>query len=199
MIELSHRSVAPSALTNFVRNTTNLQASDFDSLAFRPVKQAVKLALHQDQGGLCVYCERLLSAVDGQVEHLLPKAGENAHPHLAFTYTNYAHGCIQNATCGQKKKNGLLPILPAPGCNAQMMLSTDGTILPLPNLTRKQRHPVMQTLQMLGLEAKQSPALKEERKAWIDASLTIMQQAPAEFDAFLATIPFRHILRRLGI
>jgi uncharacterized protein (TIGR02646 family) len=197
MVELEHRATVPPELTNFVARNPNLTAADFDSLPFRPVKQAVKIALHADQGGLCVYCERPLAASAGQVEHLLPKAGNNAHAHLAFTYSNYAHGCTDTCTCGQKKGNGLLPILPGPGCNDQFMLSTDGTITPLPDLNRRQRHPVMQTLQMLGLEARQSPGLVAERKQWIEALLVILQQMPEQVPAFLADKPFRHILRRL--
>lgn len=55
----------------------------------------------------------------------------------------------------------------------------------------------MQTLQMLGLEARQSPGLVAERKQWIEALLVILQQMPEQVPAFLADKPFRHILRRL--
>lgn len=86
MVELQHRAQPTLALTQFLVANPTLTVSDFDSLAFRPVKDAVKADLHADQGGLCVYCEKKLAANEGQVEHIKPKAGPNGHPALCFTY-----------------------------------------------------------------------------------------------------------------
>ena len=192
MVDLEHRAIPTAALTAFVAATPRPTVADFDSLAFRAVKAAVKADLNQDQGGLCVYCESALDAEDGQVEHIKPKAGRNAHPRLCFTYTNYGHSCINHKTCGQKKKNGLLPIEPGPGCNAQWALSTDGTIEPRPGLNRKQRHRVTQTRDMLGLNADSN--LVDERRRWLANSIAILQQAPDGIQAFLQLAPYRHML-----
>mgnify|MGYP001952425374 CR=1 FL=1 len=192
MVELEHRAIPTASLTAFVAATPLATVADFDSLAFRAVKAAVKADLNQDQGGLCVYCESALDAEDGQVEHIKPKAGRNAHPHLCFTYTNYGHSCINHKTCGQKKKNALLPIEPGPGCNAQWALSTDGTIEPRPGLNRKQRHRVTQTRDMLGLNADSN--LVDERRRWLANSIAILQQAPDGIQAFLQLAPYRHML-----
>ncbi|AVS60766.1 TIGR02646 family protein [Paracidovorax avenae] len=192
MVELQHRATPTAALIAFVAATPSATAADFDSLAFQPVKAAVKADLNEDQGGLCVYCESALSAQAGQVEHIKPKAGINAHPHLCFAYTNYAHSCINHKTCGQKKKNGLLPIEPGPGCNTQWVLSTDGTIEPRVGLTRKQRHPVMQTRDMLGLNVDSN--LVDERRRWLLNSIAVLQQSPEGIQAFLQQAPYRHIL-----
>jgi uncharacterized protein (TIGR02646 family) len=197
MIERQHRMTPPPVLTAFVTANPALTPDDFDHIKFQSIKRQVKACLHQDQGGLCVYCEMKLAAIDGQVEHIKPKNGPNAHAHLAFVYTNYAHSCTDDRTCGQKKKAGLLPIEPGPGCNKQFMLSTEGVILPQPDLTRTQRHLVAQTVQMLGLESKQSPWLVAERKKWIGAIAIISQKYPQQLSAFLADKPFRHILQRL--
>jgi uncharacterized protein (TIGR02646 family) len=197
MVELKHRATAPPILTDFLASHPNLQVEDFNSLPFQTVKKAVKAALHEDQAGLCVYCERLLDSAQGQVEHILPKAGKNARPALAFTYTNLAHGCNNTCTCGQKKGNGLLPITPGPGCNSRFMLSTNGVITPLPDLSRKEHHLVLQTLKMLGLAEGQSPVLEEERKKWLDVLLHIYQQYPDQAEAFMVDKPFRYIFRRL--
>lgn len=193
MVELEHRAIPTAALTAFVAATPLATVADFDSLAFKPIKTAVKADLHHDQGGLCVYCESALDAEDGQVEHIKPKAGRNAHPHLCFTYTNYGHSCINHKTCGQKKKNGLLPIEPGPGCNAQWSLSTDGTIEPRASLiTSKQRHPVIQTRDMLGLNADSN--LVDERRRWLASSIAVLQQSPKDIQAFLQEAPYRHML-----
>jgi uncharacterized protein (TIGR02646 family) len=193
MVELEHRAIPTVALTAFVAATPRATVADFDSLAFRAVKAAVKADLNQDQGGLCVYCESALDAEEGQVEHIKPKAGRNAHPHLCFTYTNYGHSCINHKTCGQKKKNGLLPIEPGPGCNAQWSLSTDGTIEPRASLiTSKQRHPVIQTRDMLGLNADSN--LVDERRRWLASSIVVLQQSPKDIQAFLQEAPYRHML-----
>lgn len=192
MVELQHRAIPTPALTAFVAANPAAPVADFDSLAFRPVKDQVKADLHADQGGLCVYCESILEPDEGQVEHIKPKAGDNGHPHLCFSYTNYAHSCINNKTCGQKKGNGLLPIEPGPGCNSEWALSTTGTIEALPGLTRVRAHQVRQTRDMLGLN--RDTALVAERERWLKQALTVLQQAPADISAYLQDIPFRHIL-----
>ena len=88
MIELQHRAMTTPALTQYRTANPAATAADFDSTAFKAVKDAVKADLHQDQGGLCVYCEQHLKSTEGQVEHIKPKAGANAHPHLCFDYHN---------------------------------------------------------------------------------------------------------------
>lgn len=192
MVELQHRPTPTPALTTFVVSQPGIAVPDFDSPAFQSVKTAVKADLHQDQGGLCVYCESSLKENEGQVEHIKPKAGLNAHPRLCFTYTNYAHSCINPKTCGQKKKNGLLPIEPGPGCNREWTLSTDGTIEAIADLTRKRRHAVVQTRGMLGLN--EDSNLVDERRRWLKNALAVLQQAPQDIQQFLQQAPYRHIL-----
>lgn len=67
MIELRHRSIPTPVLTAFVAANPAAPAAAFNSRAFREVKAAVKADLNQDQDGLCVYCEKALSADEGQV------------------------------------------------------------------------------------------------------------------------------------
>lgn len=194
MIELVHSTAIPPALVDFVANNPDAIPADFDSLTFKSVKQRVKASLNADQGGLCAYCETYLAAKDGQIDHIKPKSGTKAHPQLAFVYTNYAQSCINEKTCGQKKKAGLLPIEPGPGCNDNFSLATDGQLEPLPMLNRQQKHVVRQTRDMLGL---QHPELVANRRRWIAASVEIMKAYPEQLPAFLADKPFRHILRRV--
>ena len=192
MVELQHRVLPTPALTAFVAVNPGVGVADFDSLAFRPVKILVKADLNEDQGGLCVYCESQLAANSGQVEHIKPKAGPNAYPNLCFTYTNYAHSCINPKTCGQKKKDGLLPIEPGPGCNSEWTLSTDGTIEPIGTLSRKRRHAVTQTRDMLGLN--KDANLVDERRRWFANAIAILRDTPADLHAFMQAAPYRHIL-----
>lgn len=192
MVELQHRATPTPALTAFNAAHPLATAADFDSLAFRPIKDAVKADLNQDQGGLCAYCESTLPPTEGQVDHIKPKAGANGQPSLCFSYNNYAYSCINHKTCGQKKKGGLLPIEPAPGCNAEWSLSTDGTIEPISRLTRRQAHNVRQTRDMLGLNADSN--LVDERKRWLAQTIVVLQQAPNDIQQFLQAAPYRYML-----
>lgn len=195
MIELIHNPHVPPALQAFVAANPGFLPAHFDSAAFQPVKRQVKASLHTDQGGLCVYCETNLAADGGQIDHIKPKNGAYAHLHLTFTYSNYAHSCINEKTCGQKKKAGLLPIEPGLGCNLEFSLTVDGQLEPMPELSRQRKHAVRQTRDMLGL---QNAALVRQRQQWIDAVIELMKHEPAQVPAFLADKPFRHILRRLS-
>lgn len=191
MVELQH-SATPQALYAYLAINPEASVTAFDDPMFKPVKDAVKAALNQDQAGLCAYCERQLVATAGQVDHIKPKGGKHGRPELCFSYTNFAHSCISDKTCGQMKSAGLLPIEPGPGCNQQWVYSTtDASIQPTSSLTRTQRHPVQQTLDMLGLN--HDAALVQERKHWFAQVLTVLQEAPSEIDNFLRIAPFRHI------
>lgn len=192
MIELQHRSPAPQVLLDYLARNPAAQPSDFDNRDFQPVKRDLKSTLNEDQAGLCVYCEQQLAGTEGQIDHIKPKGGPNAHPHLAFDYFNYAHSCVNEKTCGQKKKAGLLPIEPGPGCNDEFSLSvSDGRLEPLTGVSRQRKHAVRQTRDMLGL---QSPMLVRKRKQWLEAALEVAKLNPALLHGFLADKPFRHIL-----
>lgn len=192
MVELHHRAGGVPALQSFLANHPQAKVDDWSSQTFQPVKRLVKQALNQDQQKLCAYCERKLSPTEGQIDHIKPKSGPNAHPQLCFTYTNYAHSCITNRTCGQKKKDGLLPIEPGPGCNDSLALSTDGTIEPVAGLTRRQRHEVRQTCDMLGLN--KDSALVDDRQKWLESALEVLKTSPNDLSLFLKNSPFRYIL-----
>ena len=161
-------------------------------MAFQPVKTAVKADLNKDQGGLCIYCESNLAPNTGQVEHIKPKSGPHAQPQLCFAYANLAHGCINSKTCGQKKGDGLLPIEPGVGCNAEWSLSTDGTVEPIAGLTRQRKHVVVQTRDMLGLNSDSN--LVDERKRWLLNAISVLQHDPSGLPVFLQGAPYRHIL-----
>ncbi|CAN1605007.1 retron system putative HNH endonuclease [Pseudomonas mediterranea] len=194
MIELVHNSVTPQVLQDFLAAHPQAGPIEFNGKAFGQIKSLIKSSLHVDQGGLCAYCEVPLPPTEGQIDHIKPKGGANAHPHLTFVYTNYAHGCIRRDGCGQKKGDRLLPIEPSIGCNTMFSLTSDGALEPMPSLTRNEKHQVRQTRDMLGL---QSPALVNEREKWIKTLVVVMKNDASAVEEFLKTIPFRHILLRL--
>lgn len=192
MVELKHRCNPTPLLAAFNADHPNAKPEDFNSIAFREVKNAIKEELNEDQGGLCVYCEQKLAAADGQLEHIKPKGGKKARSDLCFTYTNYAHSCINPNTCGQKKKDGVLPIEPTdPHCNSQWLLSTNGSIEPRSDLTKQQRHDTIKTRDMLGLN---QPALVEARQRVLRNVIEILQQNPQAASAFIASQEFRYLL-----
>jgi uncharacterized protein (TIGR02646 family) len=194
MIELAHNPVTPQALLDFSAAYPQAGPNEFDGAAFHLVKKIVKASLHHDQGGLCAYCETPLEADTGQIDHIKPKRGNDGHPHLTFSYTNYAHGCIRADGCGQRKGDRLLPIEPAPGCNERFSLSSDGSLEAMPTLTRREKHVVRQTRDMLGL---QNAALVLEREKWIKSFVSLLQEQPSLAKDFLKEAPFRYILLRL--
>jgi uncharacterized protein (TIGR02646 family) len=199
MIELIHAPVpaeASKALSDYAAAAPGAGPNEFDTLAFLPYKKIVKASLHKTQEGLCAYCETSLQADKGQVEHIKPKGGTNAYPHLTFDYTNYAHACISDnsKTCGQKKGSEILPIEPRPGCNAFFSISTKGNLSPTPTLSDADKLRVSETIRILGL---QHPPLVLERKKMIDALLEVKAKMPALAPLYLSTREFRHILKRL--
>lgn len=196
MVEFTRRRPEPPELIAYRATNPNAIPADFGSATFHRTKQAVKRALNADQGGLCAYCESPLLPDFGQIDHVKPKGGPHAHPHLSFAYENYVHGCCHEPRhCGQKKADNLLHIEPGPaGCNDRFTLATNGEIDALASLSRQERHLVRTTRDQLGLNF---AALRVEREKWARASLTLLQASLTDFEAFIADKPFRFILRRL--
>ena len=196
MIELQHQLQAPPSLDQYIQDHPNPTPKDFDSKDFIPIKHEVKAQLHKEQDGLCVYCESPLEPDTGQVEHIKPKGGPSARPDLCFTYTNYAHSCINNNTCGQSKGDRTLPIEPSVGCNDRWTLdTTNGRIVPRIGMDKGERHAVEMTRDMLGLN--RDTALVSDRLKWIENATTAFREMPHSYLEFLQSAPYRHILKTL--
>lgn len=195
MVPLQHRSPEPSALTTFNAAHPAASVADFDRQNFNAIKPGIKVALNEDQGGLCAYCECALAPTQGHVDHIKPKAGPVARPDLCFSYTNYAHSCSTDRRCGHQKKARLLPIEPGPGCNDRWSMSpSDGRLAVRNGLQRLQRVPVNETIGMLGLN---QPALVADRKDWLDRAAQLLAQDAAALTLFIAAAPYRHVLADL--
>ena len=195
MVELNN-SFFSYDLAGFIFQNPNPAISDFDKgKNFKKVKPLIKAQLHAAQKGLCVYCEKKLNKDEGQIEHIKPKGGKYAFPHLCFQYSNYAHSCINNKTCGQKKKDLLLPIEPKIGCNDKFSLSTDGSIVPIESLSRKERNILDNTfLKRLGLN---NPSLVRDREIILTNYLSLLKENPRMAYSYINDKEFRHILKRI--
>lgn len=197
MIPLVHDE-PPIELEEFLRDNPTPKVEDFDSMKFSNVKSKVRDKLGLLQDGRCVYCEKRVK--DFQIDHIKPKGGPNRHPDLCFTYKNYANSCIQNVekarrTCGQNKGNNLLPIEPtSQSCNDFFALNTDGEIYPKTGLTRREKHPVKQTIDILGLN---KAHLILERKRKIQNILMLLKTNAKAAKAFRDQGDFIHIMKRL--
>ncbi|HCG6537995.1 retron system putative HNH endonuclease [Vibrio parahaemolyticus] len=197
MIPLIH-DAPPEELGEFLKSNPEIEVKDFDSIEFSNVKSKVKDKLTSLQDGRCVYCEKKGDVF--QIEHIKPKGGPNKFPELCFSYSNYANSCIQNVekaqrTCGQNKGNKVLPIEPTSlDCNEQFSLNTDGEIYPKITLTRRERHPVKQTLDILGLN---KAHLILERKKKIKNVLELSKVSTKAAKLFLQQGDFIHILKKL--
>lgn len=62
----------------------------------------------------------------------------------------------------------------------------------IPTLTRRQRHPVVQTRDMLGLN--KDPNLVSERKKWFTQAVAVLKTASDDIDQFLQLAPFRALI-----
>ena len=147
------------------------QFKDYESAQLND-KVVVK-TLHSMQEGLCVYCERKIFSArqeaqegerDRQVEHLKCR---RFHPQETLTYSNLALSCISNGarsrmTCGNKKADNILPILPTE--KHRHLFDVDaasGRIIPALGATEQDKAKVKQCVQILNLDL---PVLSEERK-----------------------------------
>lgn len=200
MIPIVH-DLEPREFTLFRQSKQILNVPDFDSLEFLPIKLIIKEQLLQLQGGKCIYCERTFIDLSCfQVEHIKPKSGNNAHANLCFDYNNYAASCIQEEskrtrTCGQNKKDNLLYVEPTnPQCNDYYTLNTEGEINPLSTGTRRERHNLKATLDILGLNKAHLVRLRKKR---IDALIQLMKINPSLAIKFIESGNFHFILKRL--
>ncbi len=103
-----------------------------------PEKQCVHVALLVEQGFVCCYCGRSITAVESHIEHFRP---QELRPDLELSFANLFASCIRETTekmplsCGHAKKNQFdesLAISPLdPGCERRFIFNLpDGRILP---------------------------------------------------------------------
>ena len=103
----------------------------FDLLA-NPVKRDLCDALKREQGFICCYCERELSAKDYHIEHLNP---QSVHDGDDLDYQNLLCSCLNKTAkgaplhCGKAKDDNRLPIHPLmENCQQYFIFEGNGKI-----------------------------------------------------------------------
>ena len=134
-------------------------------------KSVIKMALIEEQGGLCCYCECILRERDSHIEHLKPQ-----HPYeeLALDYGNMLCSCLSDVEkgdplhCGMAKGDWYderLLISPLdPDCGTHFKFLGDGSIVPVD----ASDDAAVATIAHLRLDDKE---LTAKRKAVIDSFL----------------------------
>ena len=104
-------------------------------------------------GEYCSYCEMQLDS-SLAVEHVQPKKGPGAQPHLALAWDNFLLGCTN---CNSTK--GATPILlddyywPDRDNTLRMLVyEVGGIIRPHPDLTPEEQDRAQRTIQLVGLD-----------------------------------------------
>lgn len=102
-----------------------------------PPKQAVKTALMQEQGYICCYCERRLTADDSHIEHFRPQTMDGVDP---LDFGNMLCSCQKALEKGEPRHCGnhkgdwfdaSLIVSPLdPTCEGRFHFTGDGRIVP---------------------------------------------------------------------
>ena len=131
------------------------------------VKNVLHVALIQEQGGICCYCERRISLGDSHIEHFCPQRGVNACPDQTLDYQNIHASCQKNLSPGEPHHCGTLKeewfnsgqlISPLdPGCETHFRFAGDGTIYP----AGSHDEPAKITIEKLGLAIDKLCKLRE--------------------------------------
>lgn len=116
-------------------------------------------------GRYCSYCERpILTSL--AVEHIQPKKGPHAHPHLEGCWTNYLLACV-NCNSTKKDKNVELTDSIFPDRDntfAAFSYSPNGEVTPTPGLLQGITTSAENTLALTGLDKKICVTLDENDK-----------------------------------
>lgn len=164
----------PGALATFLASHSHTTV-DWDAFGrnHRLVKQAVKSALVQEQGGICCYCERPIGDAgpppDAHIEHLAPKS---VHRHLTYAWGNLLASCEDEKhqgrtpeSCGHKKHNAAIAFHPlVPSCDAHLHFGSDGSVREVDGTPHTNN--ARATIEVLGLDTGRPKIL---RKAAIEA------------------------------
>lgn len=184
MVEISYSLPEPDLLR---RHRERFPGGNWEDPPVQQIRPVLKQQLNLEQGELCAYCEGALQEKKSHIDHVRSRKN---FPALTFVYSNLAQSCDGPLHCGHKKAASELPILPAPGCNRFFeLVITDGEIVPFVGLEAVDRIRAQETLEVLGLN---HAALSRTRLNYARVALGLPDHHRAEF---LATIPFRWILR----
>ncbi len=168
-----------------VRRGPSPQAHDFD-----PYREAFPYLVSR-LGTYCSYCERRIATVL-DVEHIQPKGGDYARPHLAGRWDNFLLAC-RNCNSSKKDKDVILGDVLLPDRDntfVAFVYSPDGGIGPADGLPPAIAGMARAILRLTGLDKRPSVTLDENDRivatervsqrmeAWLEA-----EEAKADVDA----------------
>ncbi len=104
-------------------------------------------------GLYCSYCERKINTLLA-VEHIEPKSGDFAQPHLAKRWSNFLLACTNCNSCKGSKKVDFKRLLFPDRDNSYFsyLYVDDGTVQLSPNLSARQKVMARNTLRLVGLD-----------------------------------------------
>ena len=121
------------------------------------IKEKVKAALIEEQGGICCFCEKKFKRDHGHIDHLRAKSKpENLG--LVLAYNNLLYSCPENPkgkpqTCGHAQGEETPPITPLDAdCELRFIYSVSGAILP----RSRNDDEAIQTIALLNLNDEQA-------------------------------------------
>ena len=165
------------------RNNKNVAPGwgEFDG---KPMKQIVKVALIEEQGGLCCFCESRVGMDSGHIAHLLDRSN---HPELALEHNNMLYSCLENPkgvpqTCGQSQGNKTLPITPLDAdCEQRFIYTETGAIAPRDENDVK----AIQTIRILNLDDKRAVFRGDRAKAYQSVEKARQEMTPDDFSLWI--------------
>jgi uncharacterized protein (TIGR02646 family) len=163
-----------------------------------PEKAIVKMALMEEQGYICCYCEQELIATDSHIEHFLP---QDSYPEKALDFSNMLCSCQNQIKkgeprhCGNLKGDDKLSISPLDeDCERYFKYTYDGYIEPVNEKARI-------TIKKLGLDITKLNAQRRDAiEPFIDGLLTeeelmefvsaVLKKVDGRYPPFYTTIHF---------
>lgn len=164
----------PQELTDFKALATPDWAPSYSNLD-KHVKKAIKIALMQEQGYICCYCERTLTVDDSHIEHFKPQSDESVD---ALDFSNMLCSCQKNVKkgtplhCGNSKGDWfddtllISPMLS--NCERKFGFKGDGSIYAIGGNAS-----AIKTIEKLSLDIGKLNSLRESAiEPFLDASLS---------------------------
>lgn len=160
----------PQVFTDWKAMANDNWQPSYESLS-GTTKRAVKLALMNEQGHICCYCERRLTEEDSHIEHLRPQSDPACD---SLDYNNMLCSCTRKIIKGDPRHCGNLKgswfderliISPLdPACENKFSYTADGHIKPADSSDNA----AQETIKKLGLGI---PKLNDLRKKAIEPFL----------------------------
>lgn len=104
------KGVSPPLFEDWKKSHPQPSYKELSSKECTPIKDSVRFALLQEQGGVCCYCGRAITLDDSHIEHFRP---QKIYPKRALDFDNLHFSCIKDQPktaiypphCGHAKGN----------------------------------------------------------------------------------------------